>query len=326
VSSTPAAQPGLITGRDIAGLARADFATVLPPLLARSTQAARGQPEARTFAGACGSLALVPDEWLRPAIGTRVIRRMKALEQFDIGGRSALVTGGFRHRPPPMPRRWPRRAHALTLTDVDGTGARREAAAARRRCRGARAGARRHRPRAQRAVFDSHVAAFGGLDICFANAGVGIGSGSEPGRVSQRRWPGGYDGSDFWDRTIAINLTGAYNTMREAVRAMKARQAGLDHRDHLQRGADQRGHCGMPYMPAKAGLAHLVRHLAMELAEFRIRVNAIAPALRHQHRRRLGARPGGARRLGQVRAARSHGRDLADRRWRCISPRMPPPS
>lgn len=34
---------------------------------------------------------------------------------------------------------------------------------------------------------------------------------------------------------------------------------------------------GLPYMPAKAGVAHMVRHLALELAEFRIRVNAIAP-------------------------------------------------
>ena len=33
----------------------------------------------------------------------------------------------------------------------------------------------------------------------------------------------------------------------------------------------------MAYMPAKAGVAHMVRHAALELAEFRIRVNAIAP-------------------------------------------------
>lgn len=34
---------------------------------------------------------------------------------------------------------------------------------------------------------------------------------------------------------------------------------------------------GLPYMPAKAGVLHLVRHAALELAEFGIRVNAIAP-------------------------------------------------
>jgi NAD(P)-dependent dehydrogenase (short-subunit alcohol dehydrogenase family) len=34
---------------------------------------------------------------------------------------------------------------------------------------------------------------------------------------------------------------------------------------------------GMPYMAAKAGVLHMVRHIAFELAEYRIRVNAIAP-------------------------------------------------
>jgi NAD(P)-dependent dehydrogenase (short-subunit alcohol dehydrogenase family) len=34
---------------------------------------------------------------------------------------------------------------------------------------------------------------------------------------------------------------------------------------------------GTPYMPAKAGVAHLVRNVALELAEYGIRVNAIAP-------------------------------------------------
>jgi NAD(P)-dependent dehydrogenase (short-subunit alcohol dehydrogenase family) len=34
---------------------------------------------------------------------------------------------------------------------------------------------------------------------------------------------------------------------------------------------------GTPYMPAKAGAAHLVRQVALELAEFNITVNAIAP-------------------------------------------------
>ena len=33
----------------------------------------------------------------------------------------------------------------------------------------------------------------------------------------------------------------------------------------------------MPYMPAKAGAAHLVRQAALELAKYNILVNAIAP-------------------------------------------------
>ena len=34
---------------------------------------------------------------------------------------------------------------------------------------------------------------------------------------------------------------------------------------------------GVAYMPAKAGVLHMVPHAALELAEYRIRVNAIAP-------------------------------------------------
>ncbi len=33
----------------------------------------------------------------------------------------------------------------------------------------------------------------------------------------------------------------------------------------------------MPYMPSKAGVIHMVKHLAFELGEYRIRVNAILP-------------------------------------------------
>jgi NAD(P)-dependent dehydrogenase (short-subunit alcohol dehydrogenase family) len=37
------------------------------------------------------------------------------------------------------------------------------------------------------------------------------------------------------------------------------------------------GIVGTPYMPAKAGVAHLVRQTAMELGRYNILVNAIAP-------------------------------------------------
>ncbi len=33
----------------------------------------------------------------------------------------------------------------------------------------------------------------------------------------------------------------------------------------------------MPYMPSKAGVSHMVKHMAFELAEYHIRVNAILP-------------------------------------------------
>lgn len=66
------AQPGLVAPGELAALARADFAAALPPLLARATRARRGRPATRTLAGAAGTLAPAPEEWLVSwSIGTR---------------------------------------------------------------------------------------------------------------------------------------------------------------------------------------------------------------------------------------------------------------
>ncbi len=73
-----------------------------------------------------------------------------------------------------------------------------------------------------RAVFDAHAAAYGGLDIAFANAGVDPGAGFwNP--AGHRNADGQIDTLDpaRWDRTLSINLTGVFNTLREASRLMK---------------------------------------------------------------------------------------------------------
>jgi NAD(P)-dependent dehydrogenase (short-subunit alcohol dehydrogenase family) len=80
-----------------------------------------------------------------------------------------------------------------------------------------------------------------------------------------------------WDRTIAINLTGVFNTVREAVRLMKPARKGSIIATSSNAALINEPIVGTAYMPAKAGVAHFVRHMAMELAEYRIRVNAIAP-------------------------------------------------
>jgi NAD(P)-dependent dehydrogenase (short-subunit alcohol dehydrogenase family) len=132
------------------------------------------------------------------------------------------------------------------------------------------------------AAFDSHVAAYGGLDICFANAGWDAGEGfwspagerNPKGRIDQ------YDPAK-WQRSIDINLNGIYYTIREAVRCMRAGgKKGSIIATASNAGIINEAIVGIPYMPAKAGVLHLVRHAALELAEFGIRVNAIAPGPR----------------------------------------------
>jgi NAD(P)-dependent dehydrogenase (short-subunit alcohol dehydrogenase family) len=204
---------------------------------------------------------------------------MRTLDQFDIKGRSALVTGGASGLGLAYVEAMAEAGAAVTIADIDKEGGEREASRLRGDGHQVRAATLDVVDRAATArVFAEHAAAFGGLDIAFANAGVDPGAGY---------WnPAGYRNEDGqidtfdparWDRTIAINLTGVFNTVREAVRLMKPARRGSIIATTSNAALVNEAIVGTAYMPAKAGVAHFVRHMAMELAEYRIRVNAIAP-------------------------------------------------
>jgi NAD(P)-dependent dehydrogenase (short-subunit alcohol dehydrogenase family) len=205
---------------------------------------------------------------------------LSTLGQFDISGRSALVTGAASGIGLAYAEVLAEAGVRVTLTDIDRDAAEREA----ERLRGEGFEARADRldvsdRTATEAVFDAHAAAWGGLDICFANAGIGMGPGFR-GPDGKREPAGQVDSYDaeLWDQSIAVNLTGSYNTMRNAARLMKAGGKG----GSIVATASNAGLIiepivPMPYMPAKAGVLHMVRALALELAAYRIRVNAIAP-------------------------------------------------
>jgi NAD(P)-dependent dehydrogenase (short-subunit alcohol dehydrogenase family) len=204
----------------------------------------------------------------------------KALEQFDIAGRSAIVTGAASGIGLAYAETMAEGGAKVTLTDVNAEAAEREAARLRGLGYEARSAQLDVSDRARTTqVMDEHAAAYGGLDIAFANAGVGIGPGFwDP---NGHRAPDGqvdtYDPA-LWDKIIAINLTGVYNTMRDAARLMKKGGKGGS---IIATSSNAAVVCEaivpMPYMPAKAGVSHMVKHLAFELAEYHIRVNAILP-------------------------------------------------
>jgi NAD(P)-dependent dehydrogenase (short-subunit alcohol dehydrogenase family) len=205
---------------------------------------------------------------------------MRTLDQFDIAGRSAIVTGAASGIGLAYAEAMAEAGAKVTLTDIDRDAAEREA----ERLRGLGYEARADRldvadRGAFGSVFDDHAAAYGGLDIAFANAGIDPGAGFW--NPAGHRNPDGqidtYDPAG-WDRTMTINLTGVYLTIREAARLMKKRgKAGSIVATSSNAALVCEPIVGMPYMAAKAGLAHMVRHVALELAEYRIRVNAIAP-------------------------------------------------
>jgi len=204
---------------------------------------------------------------------------VSVLDQFDIRGRAGLVTGAASGIGLAYAEMLAEAGAKVTLTDIDGEGAEREAQRLRDAGADARAATLDVVDRAgMTAVFDAHAAAYGGLDICFANAGVDPGAGfwNPEGR---RNEDGQIDTMDpaRWDRTIGINLTGVFNTFREAARLMKPARRGSIIATSSNAAVFNEPIVGMPYMPAKAGVAHMVRHLALELAEYGVRVNAIAP-------------------------------------------------
>lgn len=205
---------------------------------------------------------------------------MGILAKFDITGRSALVTGAASGIGLCYAEAMAEGGARVTLSDVDRDAVEREA----ERLRGEGFDVRADRlDVADRAeadrVFAGHAAAYGGLDICFANAGVGMGPGfwSPEGKRVPEGQVDVFD-PELWDKSIAINLTGAYNTMRAAARLMKAGgKGGSIVATASNAGLILEPIVPMPYHPAKAGVLHMVRALALELAAFRIRVNAIAP-------------------------------------------------
>ncbi len=112
--------------------------------------------------------------------------------------------------------------------------------------------------------------AFATLDRCdIVVANAGIGSTADLCETPQQ----------LWDRTIAINLTGVYNTVQIAARMMKAQRSG----GSIVLIASTNSYDGEPmlsaYNASKAGVLGILHTAACELGPHRIRVNAVCPGL-----------------------------------------------
>lgn len=115
-----------------------------------------------------------------------------------------------------------------------------------------------------RAVATS-VAAFGGLDCLFNNAG-------NPGST------GGIEEIDVstWDQTVAIHLRGMFLGIRAAARVMRPQGQGsiVNTASVAAYTANAAGH---DYSACKAAIIQLTRTTANELGEHGVRVNAVCP-------------------------------------------------
>jgi len=105
----------------------------------------------------------------------------------------------------------------------------------------------------------------GAVDILVNNAGIAVRKNSLEITVAE------------WERVIAVNLTGLFLCSRIAARGMKERGGGA-----IVNLASIMGFSGglfpnPAYQASKGAVVNLTRALALEFAEHRIRVNAVAP-------------------------------------------------
>ncbi len=144
------------------------------------------------------------------------------------------------------------------------------------------------------AAFDAVEAALGGpCDILVNNAGIAV---TKPFLQQE---------AADWDAVMAVNLRGCFLAGQEAARRMAAAKLP----GAIVNIASVLGERVIPgvagYTAAKAGLLQLTRQMAVELARFGIRVNAIAPGYvaTHINRDYFASEPGQAmiRRIPQRR-------------------------
>jgi 3-oxoacyl-[acyl-carrier protein] reductase len=119
-------------------------------------------------------------------------------------------------------------------------------------------------------AFAAAVKAWGGLDVVVANAATQlVGRDERADRLDLAAW----------QRTVDVNLTGAFVTVKHGARALLASGGGA-----IVCTGSPAGHYGIApgldaYSATKAGVSGLVRVTAIDFAGEGIRVNAVLPGI-----------------------------------------------
>jgi len=118
------------------------------------------------------------------------------------------------------------------------------------------------------AMLETAIKQFGKIDILVNNAGVTWGAPTLDFPLSK------------WDQLFNVNVRGVWILTQKVARLMKTQGGGniINISSVMSfRGSTEEGHPAIPYNSTKAAINLLTMNLAVKLAPFNIRVNAIAP-------------------------------------------------
>lgn len=118
-------------------------------------------------------------------------------------------------------------------------------------------------------MFDATVERFGTVDVLVNNAG----------NIHAAKHVLDTDADlDWWDKMIGINLRGAYICSVRAAHIMARKGAGVI--INMSSGGATKAHRGnVAYDASKGGMEAMTRAMALDLAPYGVRVNAIVPGL-----------------------------------------------